>query len=82
MIKVCVRESEPVWARVDLYLSACLCFRVSAALTIFVLKHSATKTNFGSNYNMVVAPNRAPHIALQRICHVMKKGVHSYAILA
>jgi hypothetical protein len=68
-----------VLASVDLCMSACLCVRVSAALTIFVLKHSATKTNFGTNYNMVVAPNRAPHIALQLICHEMKKGVLCYA---
>jgi hypothetical protein len=63
-------------------MSVCLCARASAALTIVVLQHSATKTNFGTNYNMVVAPNRAPHIAVQRIVHVMKKGLFCYAIIA
>jgi hypothetical protein len=53
-------------------MSACLCVLASAAQTIFALKRSATETSFGSNYSMMVAPNRTAHIAVQHIAHLMK----------
>ena len=53
-------------------MSACLYVLASAAQTIFALKRSATETSFGSNYSMMVAPNRTAHIAVQHIAHLMK----------
>jgi len=66
--------------RESFYTCLLVCVPVcQAAPTIFVLKHSTTKTNFGTNYNMVVAPKRAPPCTTR---HLSCNRVPWYAILA